>query len=313
MAIIAKLQSLLASPDHGKAQSAPAEAPVVPEALSAPAELRTTRQRRATDATESSVSTTGSDTGDHTQGLTKHETQRLVQWRLADLERLSRVHPVSKVLQQYEWDCGLACVSMIVRAFGATCTVEQLARDVHTQSVWTIDLAMLLRTRLPRADFTYYTTCIGVNPQHSESMFYSSELDDDWRRVIALFSAARVEQTVRVVELELPLLDLKRFVVHRQYVAILLVDTPVLTCTLCSGHHRRSRSAAPRMLSWLRRTSTTPFVGHYVLVIAYVPALDMFVYRNPALPEEFCLAPAATVDAARRRPGTDHDCIILKL
>ncbi|KAJ2133664.1 hypothetical protein IW136_004927 [Coemansia sp. RSA 678] len=309
MAIIAKLQSLLASPDH-KAMSAPAETPV-PDALPAPTELRP-RQRRATDATESSVSTTSSDTSDLTQGLTKHEAQRLVQWRLADLERLSRVHPVSKVLQQYEWDCGLACVSMIVRAFGATCTVEQLARDVHTQSVWTIDLAMLLRTRLPRADFTYYTTCVGVNPQHSQSMFYSSELDDDWRRVIALFSAARVEQSVRVVELELPLLDLKRFVVHRQYVAILLVDTPVLTCTLCS-RHRRSRSAAPRMLSWLRRTNATPFIGHYVLVIAYVPALDMFVYRNPAVPEEFCLAPAATMDAARRRPGTDHDCIILKL
>ncbi|KAJ2502927.1 hypothetical protein GGH96_000663 [Coemansia sp. RSA 1972] len=307
MAIIAKLQSLLASPDH-KALSAPASTPV-PEALSAPVELRT-RQRRATDATESSVSTTNSD--EPSPGLTKHETQRLVQWRLTDLERLSRVHPVSKVLQQYEWDCGLACVSMIVRAFGATCTVEQLARDVRTQSVWTIDLAMLLRARLPRADFTYYTTCVGVNPQHEQSIFYSTDLDDDWRRIIALFSAARVEQTVRVVELELPLLDLKRFVVHRQYVAILLVDTPVLTCTLCTGH-RRSRSAAPRMLSWLRRPTAAPFVGHYILVIAYIPALDMFVYRNPAVPEEFCLTSASTMDAARRRSGTDHDCIILKI
>ncbi|KAI9504570.1 Guanylyl cyclase [Coemansia spiralis] len=228
---------------------------------------------------------------------------------MGDLERLSRLHPVSKVLQQESWDCGLACVCMILRAFGqATCTVAKLERQAQTSSIWTIDLAFLLHRNLPHADFTYYTACVGVNPEHTKNSFYSGLLDEDEQRVMQLFSRARAEMSVRIVEIAIPLLDLKRFLVHRQYVAVLLVDSAALKCIAGAG----SRSG---VLSWFsrRRWAKDGYLGHYILLFAFIPSLDVFLYRNPAIPEEFCLASAATINAARTRSGTDADCIILKL
>ncbi|KAJ2783372.1 hypothetical protein H4R18_001739 [Coemansia javaensis] len=252
--------------------------------------------------------------------------ERLVACRLDDLARLSRLHPVSKVLQQAEWDCGLACVCMVVRAFGQpTCTVAQLARQAGTESVWTIDLALLLHRNLGAADFTYYTTCVGVNPSHAGAGFYSGALEGDEARILRLFAVA--QQRLAIVELEIPLLDLQRFLVHRHYVALLLVDAGALQCMACrAGKNPSSPSSSssfspssPRgVLTWLdrwrqRRGRRRGYLGHYILLIAFVPALDVFVYRDPAITDEFCIASAATIDAARRRPGTDSDCIIIKL
>ncbi|KAJ2805559.1 hypothetical protein H4R21_001214 [Coemansia helicoidea] len=265
-----------------------------------------TRRRRATDATLSSVSTVSSES---VTALGRHEMQRLVTCRMGDLGRLSRMHPVSKVLQQESWDCGLACVCMVVRAFGhPTCTVGRLASQVGTQSVWTIDLVFLLHSILGSADFTYYTTCIGINPEHAKKEFYSDALEGDEERVVRLFAMAR--QRVRVVELEIPLLDLQRFLAHRCYVAVLLVDGCVIRCMACRADPAAHRGVRTWLTQWHRRRR---FVGHYILLIAYIPSLDVFIYRDPALTSEFCVAPSATIDAARCRPGTDADCIVVRL
>ncbi|KAJ2878382.1 hypothetical protein FB639_003401, partial [Coemansia asiatica] len=303
------------------------------------------RPRRQTDATVSSASTVINDDGGASP-VRQQDVDKLLPHRMADLERISRLHPVSKVLQQDSWDCGLACVCMILRAFGhATCSISKLARQAQTDSVWTIDLAYLLHRNLS-ADFTFYTQCAGINPDFTKNDFYESAMDDDERRVLALFNRARAKQEIRVIEIVIPLIDLKRFLVHRQYVAVLLVDNAVLRCVSCSSAaearrraaHSRSRSinvfrstaatatASDRrptsqsgsrlgVLSWFsrRRHGSAGYLGHYVLLIAYIPSLDLFLYRDPGIPEEFCMASAATIHAARTRPGTDADCIILKL
>ncbi|KAJ2794508.1 hypothetical protein H4S07_006737, partial [Coemansia furcata] len=297
------------------------------------------RHRRLTDATDSSASTAVS--ADHSSPalVSRQNIDRLLPHRLPDLERLSRLHPVSKILQQDSWDCGLACVCMVLRAFGyTTCTIAQLTRHANTSSVWTIDLVYLLHQFL-QADFTYYTKCLGVNPDHTQHDFYQG-LDDDEARVMRLFACARRDPALHIVEIVIPLIDLQRFLVHRQYVAILLVDATLLKCIACErallaaqrpAHHRHGRSksvgifgfgrapSAPvpsgGMFAWFsrRRQMSDGFLGHYILLIAYVPSLDMFLYRDPGIPEEYCLATAATINAARNRPGTDADCIILKL
>ncbi|KAJ2000899.1 hypothetical protein GGI04_003963 [Coemansia thaxteri] len=312
------------------------------------------RHRRQTDATDSSISTVASAdqaavaaTG--SPPVSRQDIDRLLPHRMADLERLSRLHPVSKVLQQDSWDCGLACVCMILRTFGyTTCTIAQLARQAQTDSIWTIDLAYLLHHFL-RADFTYYTKCLGINPEHTQHDFYRQDLDDDEARVQRLFARARRDAVIQIVEIVIPLIDLKRFLVHRQYVAILLVDSAMIKCIACekfrraatahaSHHHGRSRSmnlfsfagsrppptttgasaaAAPAggMFTWFsrRRQIKDGYLGHYILLIAYIPSLDVFLYRDPGIPEEYCLATACTINTARNRPGTDADCIILKL
>ncbi|KAJ1876838.1 hypothetical protein H4R99_006165 [Coemansia sp. RSA 1722] len=298
------------------------------------------RPRRLTDATVSSGPTPINTSDDSSASPVRpQDVDKLLPHRLADLERLSRLHPVSKVLQQDSWDCGLACVCMVLRAFGhATCSIARLARQAQTDSVWTIDLAYLLYRNV-RADFTFYTQCAGINPEYAAQAFYEQGLDDDEKRVRGLFARARVDQSIRIIEIVIPLIDLKRFLVHRQYVAVLLVDNAVLRCLACeraraasaaqarrTAAHARSRSvnvfrsaasagSARGVLSWFsrRRPGGDGYLGHYVLLIAYIPSLDVFLYRDPGIAEEFCIAAAATIHAARTRPGTDADCIIVKL
>ncbi|KAJ1723502.1 hypothetical protein LPJ53_002159 [Coemansia erecta] len=324
------------------------------------------RPRRQTDATVSSVSTAISI--DASGSLVRQQdVEKMLPHRMSDLERISRLHPVSKVLQQDSWDCGLACVCMILRAFGqATCSISQLARQADTDSVWTIDLAVLIHRNV-HADFTFYTQCAGINPEYVSNDFYQGAIDEDEARVQRLFSRVLADQSVRVMELVIPLIDLERFLVHRQYVAILLVDKAVLKCVSCEmtqsnmaaaaaaaakrkATHGRSKSvnvfrsavmassssdkashqpshsakhpvspskskAGGGVLSWFsrRRQMKDGYLGHYILLIAYIPSLDMFLYRDPGIPEEFCMASAAAINTARTRPGTDADCIILKL
>ncbi|KAJ1933680.1 hypothetical protein EC988_009042, partial [Linderina pennispora] len=209
-----------------------------------------------------------------------------------------------------------------------------LIRQAKTDSIWTIDLVFLLNHYL-QADFTYYTKYAGINPEHTTQAFYKDGLDADEARVQRLFTTARWEG-IGVLEIAIPLLDLKRFLVHRQYVGILLVDSTVLRCVACErarttrGGHVRSKSMnmfRPKepeaahmgsgLLGWFSRRRPLKdrdgYLGHYILLIAYIPSLDMFLYRDPGIPEEFCVASAQTIDSARSRPGTDMDCIILKL
>ena len=53
---------------------------------------------------------------------------------------------VPHVHQLASWDCGLACVLMVLRASGfTTCTIQDLADICSTNSIWTVDLAYLLQ------------------------------------------------------------------------------------------------------------------------------------------------------------------------
>ncbi|KAJ1884532.1 hypothetical protein LPJ66_010565, partial [Kickxella alabastrina] len=193
--------------------------------------------------------------------------------------------------------------------------------------------------------------CAGINPEYASHAFYQEGLDEDEVRVQKLFNQAQADQAIRIVEIVIPLIDLKRFLVHRQYVAILLVDKAVLKCVSCEMARQASAAAAKRltahgrsrsvnifrsntsasestvsgakpaagertgMLSWFsrKRQMKAGYLGHYILLIAYIPSLDMFLFRDPGIPEEFCMASATMINTARNRPGTDADCVILKL
>ena len=67
------------------------------------------------------------------------------------------------VRQSFNWDCGLACVLMILRGMGATrCDLPAMRLLCPTTSIWTVDLAHLLcRFGL---DVTFCTVTLGANP-----------------------------------------------------------------------------------------------------------------------------------------------------
>ncbi|KAF9577201.1 guanylyl cyclase domain-containing protein 1, partial [Lunasporangiospora selenospora] len=127
------------------------------------------------------------------------------------------------------------------------------------ESVWTIDLAYLLRKlsndqmelqKLGSArrsqphvptlsigedegwDFTYYTKTIGADTAHSKELFYRTSFDDDQARVNTLFEGADAAN-IRVLNLTLPLDDFKRFLYCGKYGVITLVNQRMLRCRQC--------------------------------------------------------------------------------
>jgi hypothetical protein len=69
----------------------------------------------------------------------------------------------------------------------------RLRDAVGTESVWTIDLAHLLRRVDPSLRFVFCTQELGVNPSYENIAFYKGELAKDERRVEQLFLSAEAD------------------------------------------------------------------------------------------------------------------------
>lgn len=97
------------------------------------------------------------------------------------------------VRQKYDWDCGLACVQMVLKSLLADSFSEATFEDICKQqgfgtSVWTIDLARILTCY--KVDYVYYTETLGVDLGYQDNPFYQDNFDTDEVRVNRLFSCA---------------------------------------------------------------------------------------------------------------------------
>ena len=144
-------------------------------------------------------------------------------------ERWEKIaHAVPHVKQTYNWDCGLACVLMVVRALGASahhCDLRTLRQLCRTTSIWTVDLAYLLRRF--GADVTFTTVTMGANPAYESESFYRDNLREDCERVDALFEGARANG-ISIERKSLSLDAIKAYAGGGEYLVILLVDKPKL-------------------------------------------------------------------------------------
>ena len=130
--------------------------------------------------------------------------------------------------------------------------ITDLHELLDTTSIWTIDLAYLLK-RFRIQDFSIhflfiiyisyyilamYTSYIGINLQHAHKKFYKESLSLDRKRIHSLFANASDRQ-IRIVPLILDLDDIKRFLFSCRYCIILLVNvSSPLKCISC----KRERS-----------------------------------------------------------------------
>ena len=98
---------------------------------------------------------------------------------------------VPHVRQSFSWDCGFACTEMALRALGVPareCHVSQLRKRVPSSSIWTVDLAFILREFGLR--FRFLTATLGVDPSYSAEAFYRPTLERHAERVNTLFGRA---------------------------------------------------------------------------------------------------------------------------
>jgi hypothetical protein len=224
----------------------------------------------------------------HQQLPGKLDQQQQLQQELAGF-----LHPdVQHVSQQYSWDCGLACVLMVLRALGCTsCDMHQLRRLSQTTSVWTVDLAHLL-ARFGVA-VTFCTITIGINGEYANEWFYMEHLEDDEQRVQRLFSQA-AQLGIRLQECSVPLQELIAAVASGRQLAVLLVD-----------RRKIDPWQAAADMAWNYTTgvtSATGYTGHYILLVGYEPPTAAAAAAATAASAGSCKPAGAA--AAAKQPGS---------
>ncbi|KAI3432758.1 hypothetical protein D9Q98_004298 [Chlorella vulgaris] len=142
-------------------------------------------------------------------------------------------HRVPHYRQMHTWDCGVACVLMVLRALGSSRhhwgTLLELC---PTHSIWTIDLAHLLAACGARCQLA--TVTLGANQAYSGAGFYAEHIQQDSARVERLFgtaAAAGIGLACRSVTLD----ELSRLLLGGSCLIIALVDRLTLDSPSCGS------------------------------------------------------------------------------
>jgi hypothetical protein len=182
--------------------------------------------------------------------------------------RSFEVSEIAHCQQLGSWDCGLACLIMISRwikhelsvhnrsksgcikldSLSSPLTSEEvlqrhhLLRKVNTESIWTIDLFMLLSEMLhnengnismntngSKISSMFVSRNLGVNKNYRGLNYYKQSFRQDERRVKRLFSQASSTNSCMVRVSNLNLDHIVDLVSMRNIIAIALVDNNILT------------------------------------------------------------------------------------
>lgn len=78
---------------------------------------------------------------------------------------------------------------MILQGLGFNVSLEEIIGQCSINSIWTIDLAFILKNYVQ--DFTYYTSYLGSRKEYQEQRFYQDDFDQDEKRINRLFAIAK--------------------------------------------------------------------------------------------------------------------------
>ncbi|CAI9091593.1 OLC1v1026663C1 [Oldenlandia corymbosa var. corymbosa] len=145
----------------------------------------------------------------------------------SETETTARSFEVPHINQQHAWDCGLACVLMVLRTLGIhSGDIQELEELCCTTSIWTVDLAYLLQRFSVK--FSYFTVTLGANPNFSVETFYKDQLPNDVLRVDMLFKKAR-DTGINIECRSFNGEELSSLILSGKYIAIALVDQYILS------------------------------------------------------------------------------------
>lgn len=207
---------------------------------------------------------------------------------------------LSFVPQRENWDCGLACCEMVLRACGVRASGVM---DAPRSTVWTIDLLLALHGALsPKraaAALTFTTTCAGAPPPtHFDLPFYQKAPGDAERVPLAFAEARARGLTVRE-----EMADLGRVAADLAAGAALfiaLVDYRILRCDACGCGG--GRGGAPS------------YQGHYIVLTGCVGGILQYHDPGRAAPSaDCCRVGVAAFSEAFTAAGTDADLIRVAL
>ncbi|CAD6333640.1 unnamed protein product [Miscanthus lutarioriparius] len=216
------------------------------------------------------------------------------------LARRSYYVDVPHVQQAFTWDCGLACVLMVLRTLGIDCCdgIADLERLCRTTSIWTVDLAYLLNKF--SVSFSFFTVTLGANPQYSAESFYREQLQEDINRVDELFGKA-LDAGISIQCRSITAYDIAFLLLSGHCIAIALVDKSKLNLPCMSDHDVQQFN------------EESDYMGHYVVVCGYDADDCEFEIRDPASSRKRERVTMKSLDEARKSFGTDEDILLVSL
>ncbi|CAN1338954.1 Guanylyl cyclase 1 [Linum perenne] len=211
---------------------------------------------------------------------------------------LSHFVEVPHINQLHSWDCGLACIVMVLNTVGiCDCSIEALEDMCDTNSVWTVDLAFLLKRFSVR--FSYCTVTIGANPHFSVEKYYKEQLPTDLVRVDMLFEKASKEG-IKIQCRSINEKQISCLILSGKYIIIALVNQYKLRYVI-------SRMFVLEfVINW-----TCHLVGHYIVICGYDSDSDEFEIRDPASSRKHERISSKCLEEARKSFGTDEDLLLV--
>uniref|UniRef100_A0A2K5DL55 Guanylyl cyclase domain containing 1 n=1 Tax=Aotus nancymaae TaxID=37293 RepID=A0A2K5DL55_AOTNA len=218
--------------------------------------------------------------------------------------------PVPIIQQLYHWDCGLACSRMVLRYLGQLddSEFERALQELQlTRSIWTIDLAYLMHHFGVRHRFC--TQTLGVDKGYKNQSFYRKHFDTEETRVNQLFAQAKACK-VLVEKCTVSVQDIQAHLAQG-HVAIVLVNSGVLHCDLCSSPVKYCCFAPSGHRCFCR---TPDYQGHFIVLRGYNRATGCIFYNNPAYGDPgMCSTSVSNFEEARTSYGTDEDILFVYL
>ena len=199
------------------------------------------------------------------------------------------------IRQRRSWDCGMACVQMVVHLHNDHPTWKEMYQICNTSSIWTVHLSSMLLQR--GVQHSIVTTCAGVNQDLESMSFYRAHIEKEKEEVLTLFEES-VHAGIKIIERGFTANEFRQLLLKRRVVLILLVDNRGLRCIECGCMKR----------NWL----SCSFTGHYVVVSSYDKERNAFVYHDPAERRvTTCWMSMEDFDRCRLVKGTDEDVVIV--
>ena len=109
------------------------------------------------------------------QALLKHQLLQQQATQHASLTKLPHERQLTS------WDCGVACLQMVMASLGRPQQRDTILASLGTQSIWTVDLALQLQGWGVR--FLMSTRATEVAPAYRAIDFYQKEFEADSQRV----------------------------------------------------------------------------------------------------------------------------------
>ncbi|XP_014597531.2 protein GUCD1 isoform X3 [Equus przewalskii] len=175
-----------------------------------------------------------------------------------------------------------------------------------TRSIWTIDLAYLMRHFGVRHRFC--TQTLGVDKGYKNQSFYRKHFDTEETRVNQLFAQAKACK-VLVEKCAVSVQDIQEHLAQG-HVAIVLVNSGVLHCDLCSSPVKYCCFAPSGHHCFCR---TPDYQGHFIVLRGYNRATSCIFYNNPAYADRMCSTSISNFEEARTSYGTDEDILFVYL